>query len=200
MRQNVDDLEAIHKFVTSLGVDAWHVFMLVPTGRGKVDDEISPQAYEDILSWVYESAQGSSIPIRVTCGPQFMRLVLTQKGKAPPNLVDQQRLGSHPGLDHMSRGCLAGAGYCFINYRGKVYPCGYLPVLAGDIRQQDFRTIYRESTVFQKLRDLDQLAGKCGACSFALRCGGCRARAYSLTGNYMAEEPYCVYEPLQWGE
>ncbi len=199
MRQNVDDLKATHEFVISLGVAAWHVFMLVPTGRGRVDDEISPQAYEDILNWVYETAQVSSIPIRVTCGPQFMRLVLTRKKEkgSPPNLVGGQRPGGHPGLDHMSRGCLAGVGYCFVNYRGEVYPCGYLPVLAGDVRQQDFQAIYQESPVFRSLRDLDQLEGKCGMCPFVLRCGGCRARAYGITGNYLAEEPYCVYEPGQ---
>jgi radical SAM protein with 4Fe4S-binding SPASM domain len=201
MRQNVDHLGAIHEFVVSLGVAAWHVFMLVPTGRGSVDDEISPQAYEDILSWVYETAQDSPIPMRVTCGPQFMRLVLTRQKESgvPPNLVGGQRHGDHRGMDRMSRGCLAGVGYCFVNYRGEVYPCGYLPVLAGHIREQAFQTIYQESQVFRNLRDLSQLKGKCGACSFVRRCGGCRARAYSLSGDYLAEEPYCVYEPRQRG-
>jgi len=202
MRQNVDDLEAIHRLVVSLGAAAWHVFMLVPTGRGRVDDELTPQGYEEILNWVYEAALGSPIPLRVTCGPQFMRLVLTRRGEegTPPNLVGGRQGGNRPGMDRMSRGCLAGVGYCFISYRGEVYPCGYLPVLAGDIRQQDFRTIYQESPVFQSLRDLSQLGGKCGVCPFARCCGGCRARAYSLTGDYLAEEPYCVYEPRQQGK
>jgi radical SAM protein with 4Fe4S-binding SPASM domain len=194
MRQNVDDLAAMHDLTVSLGAAAWHVFMLVPTGRGKVDDELTPQGYEDILNWAYDAALESPIPLRVTCGPQFMRLVLTRQGEAdtPPNLVGRAR-----GLDRMSRGCLAGMGYCFISHRGEVYPCGYLPVLAGDIREEDFRTIYQESPVFRRLRDLSQLEGKCGECSFVHRCGGCRARAYSLSGDYMAAEPYCVYEPRQ---
>jgi heme b synthase len=197
MRQNVDDLEAVHRLVVALGAAAWHVFMLVPTGRGRVDDELTPQGYEEILNWVYEAALNSPIPLRVTCGPQFMRLVLTRQkeGDVPPNLVGGQGKAGHPGMDHMSRGCLAGVGYCFISYRGEVYPCGYLPVLAGDVRQQDFRTIYQESPVFQSLRDLSRLQGKCGICPFVRHCGGCRARAYSLTGDYLAEEPYCVYEP-----
>lgn len=192
MRQNVDDLEAIHDLTVALGAAAWHVFMLVPTGRGQVDDELSAEGYESILNWIYDAALESPIPLRVTCGPQFMRLVLTRRGEAetPPNLVGRQR-----GLDRMSRGCLAGMGYCFISRRGEVYPCGYLPVLAGNVREQDFGTIYQESPVFRKLRDLSQLEGKCGECAFVHRCGGCRARAYSLTGDYMAEEPYCVYEP-----
>jgi heme b synthase len=192
MRQNVDDLGAIHDLTVALGAAAWHVFMLVPTGRGKVDDELTAEGYEDILNWAYDAALDSPIPLRVTCGPQFMRLVLMRRGEAeaPPNLVGRAR-----GLDRMSRGCLAGMGYCFISHRGEVYPCGYLPVLAGDVREEDFATIYRDSPVFRRLRDLSQLEGKCGVCSFVHRCGGCRARAYSLTGNYMAEEPYCVYEP-----
>ncbi len=192
MRQNVDDLEAIHDLSVALGAAAWHVFMLVPTGRGQVDDELSPEEYESILNWIYDAALDSPIPLRVTCGPQFMRLVLTRQkeSETPPNLVGRQR-----GLDRMSRGCLAGMGYCFISHRGEVYPCGYLPVLAGNVREQDFGTIYQESPVFRKLRDLSQLEGKCGECAFVHRCGGCRARAYSLTGDYMAEEPYCLYEP-----
>jgi AdoMet-dependent heme synthase len=200
MRQNVDDMAATLEFVVSLGVAAWHVFMLVPTGRGKVDDEITPQAYEEILNWVYETAQESPIPIRVTCGPQFMRLVMTRQKESPvpPNLVGGQRPGGHPGMDHMSRGCLAGVGYCFVSHKGEVQPCGYLPVLAGDVRQQDFQTIYQTSEVFQQLRDFSQLEGKCGVCPFARRCGGCRARAYGITGNYLAEEPYCTYEPPGW--
>ncbi len=192
MRQSVDDLAAIHDLTVSLGAAAWHIFMLVPTGRGRVDDELSPREYEDILNWLYDAALDSPIPLRVTCGPQFMRLVLTRNGEspAPPNLVGRER-----GLDRMSRGCLAGMGYCFISHRGEVYPCGYLPVLAGNVREESFATIYRSSPVFQQLRDLSQLEGKCGQCPYVHRCGGCRARAYSLTGDYLAEEPYCVYEP-----
>jgi radical SAM protein with 4Fe4S-binding SPASM domain len=192
MRQNVDDLKAIHALTTSLGAAAWHVFMLVPTGRGRIDDELTPQGYEEILNWIYEAALDSHIPLRVTCGPQFMRLVLTRKrqSETPPNLVGRER-----GLDRMSRGCLAGMGYCFISHRGKVLPCGYLPVEAGDVRDQSFEEIYRESPVFRRLRDPSQLEGKCGQCSFVHRCGGCRARAFSLTGNYMAEEPYCTFQP-----
>ncbi|MGD1996999.1 MAG: radical SAM protein [Anaerolineae bacterium] len=197
MRQNVNDLEAIHRLAISQGAAAWHIFMLVPTGRGRVDDELTPQGYERILNWIYETAQESPIPLRVTCGPQFVRLVLTRQKEsvAPPNLVGRHGEGGRPGMDRMTRGCLAGVGYCFISHRGEVHPCGYLPVLAGDIRQQDFQTIYQQSPVFQSLRDLDRLEGKCGICPFVRRCGGCRARAYSLAGNYLAEEPYCLYEP-----
>jgi heme b synthase len=192
MRQNVDELSAIHDLTVRLGASAWHVFMLVPTGRGRVDDELTPQGYENILNWIYDASLESPIPLRVTCGPQFMRVVLTRRTESDvlPNLVGRRR-----GLDRMTRGCLAGMGYCFISHRGQVFPCGYLPVIGGDLRERDFASIYQESAVFRRLRDLDQLEGKCGECPFVRRCGGCRARAFGLTGDYLAEEPYCVYEP-----
>jgi heme b synthase len=206
MRQTRDDLLAIRDLATHIGAAAWHVFMLVPTGRGKIDDEVSPQEYEDTLDEIYEMTQSSAVPIRVTCGPHFMRVVAQnrQAGRGQPNLV-QSRPGDHPGghpgkLDHTTRGCLAGDGYCFVSYRGDVMPCGYFPVVAGNVRQQPLKEIYDQSPLFRTLRDLDRLEGKCGVCEFRRVCGGCRARAYSLTGNYMAEEPYCVYQPRTMAE
>lgn len=213
MRQTRDDLLAIRDLAIRIGAAAWHVFMLVPTGRGRIDDEVSPQEYEDILDEIYEMTQSSAIPIRVTCGPHFMRVVAQNRRTdgGQPNLV-QPRRGGHPGghpsghpgehtgghpgrMDHTTRGCLAGDGYCFVSYRGDVMPCGYLPVVAGNVREQPLKEIYVQSPLFRTLRDLDRLDGKCGVCEFRRVCGGCRARAYSLTGDYLAAEPYCVYQP-----
>jgi radical SAM protein with 4Fe4S-binding SPASM domain len=114
-----------------------------------------------------------------------------------PNLVRQRGREGQRGLDAMSRGCLAGVGYCFVSHKGDVYPCGYLPILAGNVREQPFQTIYQQSPLFRTLRDLGQLRGKCGRCEFVRICGGCRARAYGITGDYLAEEPYCVYQPKE---
>lgn len=106
------------------------------------------------------------------------------------------RPGSHPSdLNAMTKGCLAGTGVCFITYEGEVYPCGYLPVIAGDLRQQSFVEIWENSAVFQELRNADNLKGKCGCCEFRNVCTGCRARAYAATGDFMDEEPFCVYQP-----
>ncbi len=199
MRQTRADISATRDLAVRIGAEAWHVFMLVPTGRGKIDDEVSPQEYEAILNEIYAMTRTSQIPIRVTCGPHFMRIVAENRRR------DQRRpnLGpiggdnpAHPGgLDRTTRGCLAGDGYCFISYRGDVTPCGYFPVVAGNIRDQSFREIYAESTLFRSLRHLEGYGGKCGVCEFLRVCGGCRARAYSLSGDYLAEEPYCVYQP-----
>jgi len=104
--------------------------------------------------------------------------------------------GGHPeGLHAATKGCLAGTGVCFISHQGEVYPCGYLPVLAGDLRQQTFAEIWEKATVFDQLRDTDNLKGKCGCCEFRNICMGCRARAFAATGDYLSEEPFCVYQP-----
>jgi len=101
----------------------------------------------------------------------------------------------HHGMNAVTKGCLAGTGVCFISHQGKVYPCGYLPVLAGNLREQPFGEIWRHAAVFQQLRDTDNLQGKCGRCEFRNVCMGCRARAYASTGNYLEQEPFCIYEP-----
>lgn len=104
--------------------------------------------------------------------------------------------GGHPSdLNAMTKGCLAGTGVCFISHEGEVYPCGYLPVVAGDLRKQTFQDIWENSTVFHELRDVSGLKGKCGCCEFRNVCMGCRARAYAASGDFMAEEPFCVYQP-----
>jgi len=103
---------------------------------------------------------------------------------------------AHPhGMNAMTKGCLAGTGVCFISHRGEVYPCGYLPVLAGDLNQQSFAEIWEQAPVFQQLRNTDNLKGKCGFCEFRNLCMGCRARAFAATGDYLDEEPFCVYQP-----
>ena len=104
--------------------------------------------------------------------------------------------GGHPSdMNAMTKGCLAGTGVCFISHEGEVFPCGYLPAIAGDLRKQSFADIWTNSEVFGQLRDDDNLKGKCGCCEFRHVCMGCRARAYAATGDFLAEEPFCVYEP-----
>jgi radical SAM protein with 4Fe4S-binding SPASM domain len=95
----------------------------------------------------------------------------------------------------MTRGCLAGTGFCFISHIGKVQGCGYLDLPAGDIKENSFGDVWYNSSLFGKLRDISNLGGKCGVCEFKRVCGGCRARAYEVTGDYLAAEPYCIYQP-----
>jgi radical SAM protein with 4Fe4S-binding SPASM domain len=98
-------------------------------------------------------------------------------------------------MNAMTKGCLAGTGVCFVSHEGEVFPCGYLPVIAGDLRKQKFADIWRDSLVFNELRETGNLKGKCGCCEFRNVCMGCRARAFAASGDYLAEEPFCVYQP-----
>ena len=181
-RHNQADLLAIKDLAVALGAMAWDVFMFIPTGRGRPELALSPQEYEEIMALVYEASQSSAIPIKMTCSPQYRR-VLYQRGRA------------RPGEHLMGRGCMAGDGFCFVSHTGEVLGCGYLPLPAGNIRERGFQEIYQGSTLFQRLRDLSSLTGKCGQCEFKAVCGGCRARAWAVTGDALAEEPYCPYNP-----
>ena len=123
-------------------------------------------------------------------------------GKAGGHVVGQVvgHPGTHPSdMNAMTKGCLAGTAVCFISNQGEVYPCGYLPALAGDLKKQPFADIWENSVVFNQLRDVNNLKGKCGCCEFRNVCMGCRARAFAATGNYLDEEPFCVYEPKTKG-
>jgi heme b synthase len=205
LRQNLHDLPTIHRFAVEQDVAAWHIFMLVPTGRGASEKAITPAEYEETLRWVAETTRTSPIPLRVTCGPQFQRIVATERVAAAPDHGPSRghpgarrprHGGSRPGHPHApSRGCMAGDGYCFISHSGAVYPCGYLPLSAGNVRQQSFQSIYQTAPLFQTLRDLANLEGRCGECEFTRVCGGCRARAYGVSGNHLGEDPLCVYQP-----
>ena len=117
-------------------------------------------------------------------------------GGHPGGDPGRQPGGGHPeGMNAMTKGCLAGTGVCFLSHQGEVFPCGYLPALAGDLRKQTFAEVWEDSQVFARLRDTDGLKGKCGCCEFRNVCMGCRARAYAATGDFMDEEPFCVYQP-----
>jgi radical SAM protein with 4Fe4S-binding SPASM domain len=96
-------------------------------------------------------------------------------------------------MDAATRGCLGGTAFCFISHVGRLSPCGYLELDCGNVREEGFRKAWEESPIFNDLRDFSKYEGKCGGCRYIKVCGGCRARAYASTGNYLAEEPYCIY-------
>ncbi len=119
---------------------------------------------------------------------------------AVPGVSASQGAASMPGGHGGPRGgCLAGTGVCFVSHAGKVYGCGYMPLEAGDLRVESLSRIWQQSRLFNELRNVDDLKGKCGMCEFKRVCGGCRARAYAVTGDHLAEEPFCVYRPAGGG-
>lgn len=208
-RHNIGDLPAMLELAIALGAVTWDVFMLVPTGRGKVEMEITAEEYEAALGFIHEAAQRAPMPVKMTCAPHYRRL---QRQKAQEARGTRPAAGNEAGDDHrgplghpsghghpgaVSRGCMAGNGFCFVSHVGEVYGCGYLPLLAGNVRERHFREIYRESPLFVALRDYHLLRGKCGACEYKAICGGCRARALGVYGDYLGEEPYCTYQPIK---
>jgi AdoMet-dependent heme synthase len=194
-RLNVGRLPALLELAEELGAVSFHPFMLVPTGRGKEleQQELPPDEYERALEWMYDAQQESKLFMKPTDVPHYWR-VMRQRAKAQGRKLEVHA-HSHGGMNTLSRGCLAGTGFCFISHVGRVQPCGYFDKEAGDVRRSSFAQIWRESPLFVELRDFDRLKGKCGVCEFKKVCGGCRARAYEATGDYMAEEPYCAYVP-----
>ena len=182
--------------------------------------------YERVLRWFDEQSKSCPIDLKATCAPHYYRIRAQRledersrgdfsgtfiapgtKAKAAPQVMGHPgpggpgaHPGGHPGgqaLSAMTRGCLAGTSVCFVSNEGAVYPCGYLPVSAGDTRVQRFADIWNNSTVFQQLRNPEAYDGKCGDCRYVSICGGCRARAYAATGCFLAEEPFCTYRPDQ---
>lgn len=178
MDWNEREIEAITDFAVEEGAVAHHFFFLVPTGRAaSIEAEsLRAHAYEDTLTRIMNKQKEVSIELKPTCAPQFMRIAKQMGMKL--------RFG---------RGCLAGTSYCIISPKGQVQPCAYLNVPLGDVRQTPFDEIWRNNPVLNELRTLDYKGG-CGKCAYKQACGGCRARAaYYHEGDYMAEEPWCLY-------
>lgn len=214
-RHNVTELPALLDLALSIGADALHLFMLVPVGCGleiAPAEMLPPGEYERVLHWFDDQARTCPIDLKATCAPHYYRIRAQRleddrrrgdfsatfiapgtKAKAAPTLLHGPGHGQQ--LSAMTRGCLAGTSVCFISNVGEVYPCGYLPVSAGDTRLQSFAEIWNSSRLFQQLRDPAALEGKCGVCRYEAICGGCRARAYAATGSFLAEEPFCSYRP-----
>jgi AdoMet-dependent heme synthase len=214
-RHNVHQMPQTLELAKSLGAAALHLFLLVPVGCGVEiadDQQITPDEYEAVLNWMYDAERTSEIEMKATCAPHYFRVVRQRQveerragmvRESIPSLHRQKQAGAsdgHPGghptaMSAMTKGCLAGSGVVFISHRGEVFPCGYLPVEAGNIRRQPFREVWEESPLFAELRNPGLLEGKCGVCEFKMVCSGCRARAYGMTGAYLAEEPFCTYMP-----
>jgi radical SAM protein with 4Fe4S-binding SPASM domain len=195
-QQNYNQIDDIMSLAESIGVENFHLFFLVPTGRGTKLTDISPEKYEEMITKTFAKTANHKLNVRPSCVPQFMRIAKDM------------------GLDMRQwiRGCIAGLYYCRIYPNGDVTPCPYLPIKLGNIREKSFKEIWFGSKVLKSLRDPNLLKGKCGACEYRSLCGGCRARAYGLSNDfidycgdlhepaelksdYLTEDPWCVYQP-----
>lgn len=194
--RNQHEIPEIYKLVKGLGATAWYMFMIVPTGRGEdIMTELIPEKlYDEILEWHYQvEKEENELLMRPTCAPHYYRIV-RQKAKEEGEKVKHRTLKFSTGG---SKGCLAGQLICLINVDGDVLPCSYFPKAAGNIRTLSFKDIWENSELLLSLRDFKSYKGSCGQCEYVSVCGGCRARSYAMTGDYLAPEPFCSYTPLK---
>ncbi len=195
-KRNQEEIPKVYRLAKELGATAWYMFMIVPTGRGEeiMNELISKEDYEDILEWHYRMEKDEpDMLVRPTCAPHYYRVVL-QKAKEEKSKFERRTLKFSTGG---SKGCIAGQLICLINVDGDVFPCSYFPKSAGNVRRQSFKEIWEDSELFRDLRDFKKYKGKCGSCEYINVCGGCRARAYSVYGDYLDEEPFCSYMPAK---
>jgi heme b synthase len=193
-RHNIDQVPELLEMAVELGAVAHHIFLLVPTGRARemVDQSIDALQYEKLLRWFYRKKKEVPIHLKATCAPHYYR-ILREEARERGEKVDYKTYG----LDAVTRGCLGGTSFAFISHEGIVQPCGYLELSCGDVKAASFSSIWQNSEIFRRLRDFSAYKGKCGRCEYVKVCGGCRARAFEATGDYLEEEPLCMYEPMR---
>ena len=209
-RRNLADFDATVRLLETLDIAMWSVFFLVPTGRGQLDDLISAEEFEAVFAKLHQIARRAPFDIKTTEAQHYRRYVLQMRATARRNRESPNDSMTSPtpgisnefamekdadGIGRAPRGLNDGKGFIFISHLGEVFPSGFLPVSAGNVRRQTLAEIYQHSSLLVSLRDTSRLQGKCGVCEFRNVCGGSRARAYALTGNPLAEEPCCVYQP-----
>jgi heme b synthase len=195
-KRNQPHIADTFRLAKSLGATAWYMFMIVPTGRGEeiMNELISKEDYEELLTWHYEQEKHEDqILMRPTCAPHYYRIV-PQMAKKEGVKFERRSLTFSTGG---GKGCIAAQSICLIDCFGNVKPCSYFPMTAGNVKTEKFRDIWENSPLFQDLRNFKSYKGKCGECEFINVCGGCRARAYAVSGDYLAEEPFCDYVPVR---
>jgi len=186
-RETVDSLPQVATLVADLDAVLWSVFFLVPVGRGTELDPIPPPQAEQVMHWLVEVAADADFGVKTTEAPHYRR-VAAQAAADATDAPAADRIGRRAGIN-------AGNGFAFVSHRGELFPSGFLPVAVGDVTDTPVTDLYRDAPLFERLRDPDALTGKCGACEYRRLCGGSRSRAYACTGDPLAADPLCAYDP-----
>jgi radical SAM protein len=212
-RHNAHDLDNLCALFEKLAIVMWNVFFLVPVGRGQQADLLSGEEFEQVFGKIYELSHRVNFQIKTTEAMHYRRYLLQHNleerrmghGSGHPHAAAHSYEPGTPTADAKSRTASwatrrvnDGKGFMFISHVGNVYPSGFLPIHAGNIRETPLSAIYRNAPIFKSLRDTSKLKGKCGACEYKEICGGSRARSYALTGDPLAPEPCCIYQPKNW--
>lgn len=207
-KNNLGDMDAMCQLMTELGIVFWEVFFLVPMGRARPEDVASAPGFEEVFHRLYDLSKTATFDIKATAAPQYARVVTQRKAQEAADAgerpdADVLTQGAHHSLKDgigRARNVNDGDGFMFISHLGDIYPSGFLPVRTGNVRTDDLVEVYRHHEVFTALRDRGNLKGKCSVCNYRPRCGGSRARAYAVTGDYLEAEPYCAYVPPRWAQ
>ncbi len=198
-RHNLELLPEMVPFIQEVGAVQWSVFFLVPTGRAQIPWMISPEEHERLFHWLYDLSLEAPFDIKATAAPMYRRVAIQRRKAGAPEgaPVTFQGAGFQyaDGLHRPTRGVNDGNGFLFISHTGEIMPSGFLPLPAGNVRQDDIVQVYRQHPLFRALRDPAQLKGKCGLCEYRDVCGGQRGRAYGVTGDYLETDPACAYTP-----
>ena len=212
-RHNAQDLDNLCALFEKQKIVMWNVFFLVPVGRGQLGDLLSGEEFEQVFGKIYDLSHRVSFQIKSTEAMHYRRYLLQHNleerkmghGHGHPHGAAQEYEPGAPTTDGKTRAMgwatrrvNDGKGFLFVSHVGNVYPSGFLPIHAGNVRETPLAEIYREAPIFKALRDTSKLEGKCGACEYKEICGGSRARAYALTGDPLAQEPCCIYQPKNW--
>jgi radical SAM protein len=207
-RHNVNDFRVMADLLTELGIVFWEVFFLVPMGRARPEDVAGADAFERVFHHLYDLSKTVPFDIKATAAPQYARIVLQRKkaemrkgtrDEASDILTDGAAHSLRDGIGR-ARGVNDGDGFLFVSHTGELFPSGFLPKAAGNVRTHDLVDVYRDSDLFVSLRDKNRLKGKCAVCEYRPVCSGSRARAYAVTGDPLEAEPYCAHVPGRWLE
>ncbi|GMV98540.1 MAG: hypothetical protein AMXMBFR83_28900 [Phycisphaerae bacterium] len=199
-RHNFADLPAMAELLAGLDIVLWSVFFLVPVGRGQADQRIRPEEYEQVFELLWSLRQRVPFHVKSTEAPHYRRFVLrklkeagARRGEGRP--ADAIEAARSPGYSSMNVN--DGRGFVFVSHTGEVYPSGFLALSVGNVRREGLADLYRNAPLMRDLRNSDLLGGKCGQCEFRNACGGSRARSWALTGDPLAPEPDCTYQPAR---
>jgi radical SAM protein len=206
-RHNVHDLERLITLMTGLGIALWSVFFIVPVGRARPEDLATADEFETVFHRLYDLSRTAPFDIKSTAAPHYRRVIMQRqvaerraggRDGAPSPLTAGVGFSFGDGVGRAAKGVNDGDGFLFVSHRGDIYPSGFLPKSAGNVRTDDLVEVYRTHELFRSLRDRDRLKGKCGVCEFRTVCGGSRARAYAMTGDPLEADPMCAYTPPAW--
>ncbi len=186
-RRNLGQLERVARLVAENGARLWSVFFLIATGRALLEDDLSAEEYESVFARLHSISRTAPFDIKTTEAQHYRRYIA--------RLREPGRIHNQQGSIRRQIGINDGKGLVFVSHTGNICPSGFLPLTAGNVRWDSLVEVYRHAPLFRSLRDDSRLGGKCGACEYRKICGGSRARAHAITGNFLAEDPRCVYQP-----